>query len=320
LAQSRDVFFKTDSRGYRNRTEYAGEVDILVGDSFIVANGTSQEQNLSEVLINKYGIKNYNLSYPSTPLAYEARFKDSLTTFPLAKGARAHFFFYEGNDFEVPPPELNKQLDIGYAKPLLPEAIVSALDNYETFKSKIRKIYIPILRAPSLLNGVARRFEARWVDRQRSAVLLVDVHGRTVGLFSAHTLSALNAAPQLDLAYDSVVWNRAGCVFFIPTAARVYEGLIASPAWSPMAQPPPAFELLKKKLASYPLRIVDLTPILQAFARGASAETLPFWSDDTHWSGYGIAAVAETVANCIWEKWLQKDLTVQKIATRRPLD
>ena len=47
LEEPREIDFYTDSLGFRNREDYAGQPLVLLGDSFVVGNGTSHDQAIA---------------------------------------------------------------------------------------------------------------------------------------------------------------------------------------------------------------------------------------------------------------------------------
>ena len=67
LIEPREIEFITDKLGYRNRKLFKSPDLILVGDSFIVGNGVTQNEILSEQLSIKNDIDVYSLSYPGGP-------------------------------------------------------------------------------------------------------------------------------------------------------------------------------------------------------------------------------------------------------------
>jgi hypothetical protein len=69
LRQYRHVVFQTDHRGFRNSSDAMRQpLNVLIlGDSFGVGNGTTQEATWSSRLAAAYGLSVYNLSMPGNP-------------------------------------------------------------------------------------------------------------------------------------------------------------------------------------------------------------------------------------------------------------
>ena len=67
--ETRSIDFITDSYGFRNKPLDEGPVyDILLlGDSFTVGNGTTQESTWATLLSSRYNLKVYNLAIPGSP-------------------------------------------------------------------------------------------------------------------------------------------------------------------------------------------------------------------------------------------------------------
>jgi hypothetical protein len=104
IAQPRRVRFRTDSLGFRNDRDYAGEKIVLVGDSFIAGSGGDQEDLLSVQLRRDYGIPAYNLAFPGELHSYVRYVQSFFQTHPGE--ARVLLFLFEGNDF--PPPKARR--------------------------------------------------------------------------------------------------------------------------------------------------------------------------------------------------------------------
>lgn len=106
IKEQRTVFFKTDNLGYRNNKNFTDQRIVIVGDSFVVGNGTSQEDILPSILEEQFNLDVYNISYPGGPDSYLNR----IESFPYSIKDRCVFvFFFEGNDFpeslKLAPPQ-----------------------------------------------------------------------------------------------------------------------------------------------------------------------------------------------------------------------
>ncbi|MDH3692885.1 MAG: hypothetical protein OEU36_25945, partial [Gammaproteobacteria bacterium] len=99
-SEPREVVFQTDSWGFRNYEDYNGQPYVLVGDSFIVGNGTTQGETLAEQLRSRYAIDVYNLAHPGSVRDY-AKY---IRTFRkrLSDEPGVILFLFEGNDFPTP--------------------------------------------------------------------------------------------------------------------------------------------------------------------------------------------------------------------------
>jgi hypothetical protein len=283
LREIRDVEFVTDSRGYRNRNEYAGEDQILLGDSFLVGNGITQSQTLPEVLRTTYGLPVYSLGHPQDPIDYERRAAWAISEFGADK--IFSFFFYEGNDF-LDPTKTDHDT-------------VSVNQSYDEFRLKITRAIFGTSRAPTTLYKLIRRAHRAFIMTNSALTTVGYVNSVKVAHSIRDTKASFTDAPSILLDLLPHVWTRAACVFFIPTKARLYpESLPNSPQQLP--QPAPAFLQLRELLEPFGVQVVDLTPALRnAKAHVEATDQLLFWKDDTHWNGAGVAAVAPVVAECL---------------------
>jgi hypothetical protein len=93
IADPRDVAFHSDSEGFRNDADYANEPWVLVGDSFVVGVGCSQEDILQARLAAR-GIRAYNLAHPGGPLDYESYWRSFVRRH--GRASRPVLFLFEG--------------------------------------------------------------------------------------------------------------------------------------------------------------------------------------------------------------------------------
>lgn len=285
LKEIRSVEFVTDSRGYRNRNEYAGEDHILLGDSFLVGNGITQAHTLPEVLRSGYGIPVYSLGHPQAPVDYEQRAAWALREFGLDK--TFSFFFYEGNDFL-------DSTDTNYSA-------VNINQRYDDFKLEISRAIFGDSRAPTTLYKLIRQAQRAFIGTESALTTVGHAGSLRMAHLTRQTEASFFETPDVTLDLLPQVWTRAACAFFIPTKARLYpESLPRSSRGLP--HPPPAFLKLRKLLEPLGVRVIDLTPVLNNAKVSAQATgRLLFWKDDTHWNDAGVAAVAPVVAGCLKE-------------------
>ena len=78
IREARSIVFETDKHGFRNDKNLEEAEIILIGDSFIVGNGTSQEFIPSNVLSKKISKNVANIAYPGGPKEYEEMILNSL--------------------------------------------------------------------------------------------------------------------------------------------------------------------------------------------------------------------------------------------------
>ena len=283
LWEPRNVEFVTDSLGYRNRRDYAGEPNILLGDSFLVGNGVTQAETLPEVLRTKFQIPVYSMGYPHDPVDYEKRAAWAMKEFTVS--VNFSFFFFEGNDF-YDPSDQGRRTE-SFAK------------RYEDLRLSLLRGIFGESMAPTTMYKFIHQAErrlgrrtSRWTTIGQSATL-------AMAHLNSHTDAATVSNPEIKLGLLPQVWERTSCAFFIPTKARLYPESVPDLA-KKMSGPAPAFVRLRDTLEPLGVRVIDLTvPMLMEKRRAQEQGQLLFWRDDTHWNSHGISAVGATVADCL---------------------
>ena len=79
--EPRVVKFKTDKYGLRNNLDIMSSDILLVGDSFIVGNGITQEKIPSEILSKLTNKKIANIAFPGGPKNYENYIKKFMSQY-----------------------------------------------------------------------------------------------------------------------------------------------------------------------------------------------------------------------------------------------
>jgi len=275
-AEPRNIRFKTDALGYRNDRNYGGEKLVLVGDSFVVGVGTSQDDMLSVQLGNRLGRSVYNASYPVEPDGYAAiirRLRQS-----VGGDFKAVVLFFEGNDFECGGKNPSSTTWANYVP-----GDIRRLKSYRLFYGMTGRLQASLLHAGDV-----------------GQVAVRDVAGQPVSFYKNYIRQA-RRSEACDWSYyrneiKSVAENLAMLVF-IPEKIRIYQPLIVG---EPALPSSPAFAFVRDLAAEMKLLALDLTPALQAAARDAASQgRFVFWRDDTHWNGAGIAVAAEKIAEAL---------------------
>lgn len=287
LAQKRTIHFVTDSLGYRNLTDYQDQKVILVGDSFVVGNGFSQEFTLSAQL-EKAGLENYSIAFPSNPNSYMARavkFKQSKSS--KSDNYKFAFFLYEGNDFELRDRE-ESNLNQSYS------------EKYDLFRLKQLTRFIPFLHLPKYTFGLSRRAERILFPNSSNQLQFFSNNDFSVGMIKSQLKTSLSESVLLDLALEQEVVSKIACIFFIPSAYRVYYDLIDDPSKPKLNNPAPGLAAINQTFSPYSVPVVDLTPILSSELSPLSElEERLFWRDDSHWTPKGIEKIIPAVKSCL---------------------
>ena len=272
IAEPRTVSFASDSLGYGNRQELAGQLWILVGDSFIDSASSSQGSTPREEFAKAMGEPVYALAFPGGIPDYVRRYETLAK--PRAPNAKAIVFLFEGNDFYCPGQEEN----VSWHRRLQTPALV-------------RKTYVY-----RYVFGMRARFSQSL--RERGEVVSVRRIGeRVVGFYNIYN-RATEAPETCDMKDYQVQLGRLqgslAMIVFIPTKWRTYASLLSPPVTSlGNANLRRAQDWAKNLGVSF----LDLTPVLVR----ESARLLPegqytFYRDDTHWNGNGIRVSMQAIA------------------------
>jgi hypothetical protein len=279
IAEPRDVVFHSDSEGFRNDADYAGEPWVLIGDSFIVGVGCSQPDILSARLAPR-GIRAYNLAHPGGPLDYEIYWRSFARRH--GRASRPVLFLFEGNDF----PET-----VGARER---SAFWTALDH------AVRDATAPLTRLSTyrVTRSLVSRFAARG-ELDGEQVRVLPLAGARLAFWERemrHTRApALEDMALTDAAFARLAGDLAA-VFFIPTKYRVYQPWLAPSEHLPDA----SWQHLARLCAEFRVACTDLTPALVRRSEILLAEgRFTWWRDDTHWNGEGIDAAAARVAEVL---------------------
>lgn len=280
--EPRNVIFQTDSLGHRNSKEYSGQKYLLVGDSFIVGNGTTQQDIITSQLLNKYGIDTYNLAYPGGIKEYAnfvKTFKKSTNTKP-----KVILFLFEGNDFP-----LNKQRE---SIPLH-NRIIEKLKRYYT-RYNGTGIY-------RFMYSSTQRILATKIYKGEERVEVRDIGGIPVAFYKEYiAVTEQNFLPNNSEMenYIATLSNDISHIYFIPTKYRVYYNHLNHEQHKVPALPNKQWELVRLIGRKLNIPATNLTPALvEESDRLLKEGVLTYWRDDTHWNKHGISVAAEIVKN-----------------------
>jgi len=280
----RRVSFETDELGFRNRTAYTayrGQPFILVGDSFGVGAGSSQEDIVSEVLSRDHGIPVYNASWPSDPAKYVETFRfvrESVEGDPLGI-----FMIFEGNDFPCPREKL-------------------LFDVHRRWYAYVLKS-VRRLQAFRNVAGLFRRGLDSLGVTKPGEVSVWSIADQDVGFYDRYRVVA--ERPSLDgcsveeeFSDFAEIREFISLLVFVPTKFRVYHALLSDPGDS--ALPNMQAEFLEDLAGQLGVPYLDLTSSLERESRLLLEEgRYTFWRDDSHWSPEGMRVGAQEIAKAL---------------------
>ena len=154
LRDHRNMRFVTDSAGFRNEKYPSGKIDIIVvGDSFSLGTGTTQDSTWVSLLSSSLKLNIYNLSMVGNPQRHFMNLQKELTRLNVEPGTIVLLAIFGGNDLDETYLENND------FKSLVPQ------NTYDICKNTLRWFQA---RSPfsQLLDSVLRREEyQRQVDK-----------------------------------------------------------------------------------------------------------------------------------------------------------
>lgn len=276
LASPHRVQFQTDSDGFRNAADYAGEPYILLGDSFVAGVGHSAPDLLATQINQLRPGSVYSLGYPGEPKDYQRRAWEFLRTHPDSH-AKFIWYIYEGNDL---------------VKPGEKEEVITPPNAWERWAVHLSVRELPLL-APRYLTVLYKRIGALSKKSENSAspVVIKEVGGKKMAFYQPYIDALSQEALRLELAPSEDLLARTACVFIIPDKSRVYM---------PATTPPATVNAVKAFFAPYYIPVMDLGPVMQDAAKEAMKQgAFLYWPDDTHWNREGMAVAANEVQTCI---------------------
>tara|TARA_B100001123_G_C15294266_1_gene1018583 strand:- start:518 stop:1618 length:1101 start_codon:yes stop_codon:yes gene_type:complete len=309
LSKKRDLIkvprqqkFITDSYGIRNdKTKIEDAEIILVGDSFITANGTTQEHIPANILSEISGKKVASLSYGGlNPTEYELIISKYLNI--IKKDAKIFVFYFDGNDFiKIDKPQANSSKYIywrGYQIPRFSGKIRFAYERLERKKDKLllqifseKNYFLKNIRAKSHL------FYLKFFSKLHgtgSGIKYFNIGKNTVGFY--HTDYEINNDYVTYIFQNKKVLERVNGFFFIPIKIRIYSDFIDSieiTSNNPLKYLRDSYSLINKP-------VYDLTTIMKTSAsKYLSEEKYLYWRDDTHWNQNGIYESMNYVSSII---------------------
>lgn len=301
----RKVEFETDAAGFRNRRQArTNPIDTLViGDSFGVGVGVSQDETWSELLRTHYGQKVYNLSYPGSPWRGLMRLTLELDQLELAQKTTVIWAFFVGNDLHesyletmhgkaLPKTDLREHWRIRWA----------------TFRSRspIQKMWRNLVATPNrshlgervlfrtFLDDSPILFHRDYLEAAKMTRSDITNHYHFPLLEETYKTAA-DVAKQHNLQIKLVV---------VPTKAQIYSWLLdGNTPWSTPTKESPITEILREMAEELGFDFLDLAPDFINESKRLFEEEgqLLWWRDDTHWNPQGNRYAAERIHEAFWQ-------------------
>jgi len=304
LREPRPLLFETDAFGFRNtpRQPVAPYDVIVVGDSYGLGAGTTQDSTWVSVLQDRYQLAIYNLSVPGSPWQGYLNLATEMERLEIRDPATVLLMLFSGNDLDE---YYDDQRDL---------AALPWNNAFQRFQ-----VSFATYRERSMLRGLRRRM-VLWLGHigvpgfqgEASVVLVKEFNGKPLLFYqlyldrSARSEEAIVNHPNYVLLQRTLhdlkaLTDRRGLrlkIVLAPSKADVYRWVIDDlPAWTSDAQPSPWATILQTACEDLRVACLDLTPTLIAASRQEfeTSGALLWWYDDTHWNVHGNKVVATAI-------------------------
>tara|TARA_B100001250_G_scaffold172217_1_gene148253 strand:+ start:697 stop:1794 length:1098 start_codon:yes stop_codon:yes gene_type:complete len=295
--------FITDSYGIRNNKSKIKDAEIiLVGDSFITANGNTQNHIPANVLSEISGKKVASLTYGGlNPAEYEFIIKKFLNI--IRKDAKIFVFYFSGNDFLQ--KKIKKENDSkyiywrGYKIPKLTGKIRFAYVNLERKKDKLllkifseKNYFLRNVRAKS--HSMYMKFFSK-LHNTGNGIQYYKIHNEVVGFY--YPSEFITSDEYVTYIFrDNKILERVNGFFFIPIKLRVYSDYIDSVEVGENKK----LKYLENSYSKLNIPVYDLTKILEkSVSKYLKEGKYLYWRGDTHWNYNGIYESMNYVNNII---------------------
>ena len=293
--------FTTDDLGFRNPSNQRGEPPeiLMIGSSFTVGSGNSDEETLPARLQALSGCRTYNAGIPYLD-ADSSLPTDSIETLARRCGMQGGLIILECLERRLGSPIAKSPVVKQSRWPRFLEPIrelkrwaisrwwVSPLQVffervYQSFQNDIvlPNIHRDLASVRELVDGETMLFSNDLKAPRNLEILRENLENY------AKTRDRLRAA-GFDFA-----------IVIVPEKPTVYDPLLRDPIGEETTGLIAIAEL-ERLARARAISVVNLTPVLQARARQAiqARETI-YWTDDSHWNARGIEAAAETLRDTL---------------------
>lgn len=302
LRETRQVLFETDAFGFSNSSECRNDdaCDVIVlGDSFGVGLGTTQNRTWVAQLRKRYGVRTYNLSIPGSPWQSCVNFAMEAGRLPVHPDSVVLVTLFSGNDLD----------DDYYNK----DMVLSALPWNNVWEATGVRVTSFVKRSPIL--QLAGRL--RHGNCSAAKVLVRELPDDRPMLFYAPYVTSKNRTADMvrdHRNYSSLVGTVRGIkkvaadhgltvvVALFPSKEEVYEWIIEeSQPWDKRETRGGLGVALKTLCEQDKVSFIDLTPSLVAAAERVwkNSGDIIYWHDDTHWNEKGHDIVADIIYEAI---------------------
>jgi len=292
----RQIRFVTDEHGFRNEPLGSGSgvrpLDLIVlGDSFGVATGTSQEEILSNLLRDNYGLSVYNLSVSrENPQQEYANLLIEGNRLNTREGTCVLWLIFQGNDLDE-----SYYSELQEPRPVTPGLLARLAGQISEFRthSPVRALLTP--------NGASEVLDRTFVDGRQ--MLFNESYARRRSRTAEDVMRHPNFEHFKETfdAMERLSEKRrlSIAVTLVPSKEEVYGWVLdgGSP-WSTRSEPSGFSTVLRGLCERHGFSFLDVKPPLVEASRlyYEKSGALLWWLDDTHWNGDGQRAAAAAIS------------------------
>jgi SGNH hydrolase-like domain, acetyltransferase AlgX len=293
--ERRHEIFQTDSYGFRNtpaqeREAREGHADlILLGDSFGVGVGTTQEKTWGGLFQGKYGLHTYNLSIAGSGPWHELiNLKIACQRLRCDESTTVLWALFSGNDLQ---DEIYDEMEPSLSNSRLRGLLVDAetFRNMSPIREIIDKVFVRGHSSPitkRLPDGRELIFRPRYVKAVSLNLEQVRQHPHYQKL--AAVVDEMKRFA--DARHFSVV------VVVAPAKEEIYSSILADQSESDGKEISGFASAIEELCRRDQLPYLDLKPFFaEESTKQLALGHLLWWSDDTHWNERGHELAAATV-------------------------
>ena len=306
--EPRSIRFETDAAGFRNGL-ITGPADLIIlGDSFGVGAGTTQDRLFASLLATRYGHSVYNLSFPGGPYDEFVNFAIEWPRLIVTRNATVVWTFYTGNDLDDAGGETWKLEALPWRG-----TVGAGLVRWRTFRNRS-----PFNR---WMEGVRFRLHGGVSD----IVVRKLPDGRPFLFLEGHEAWGLRSRTEVERHQNFPKLRRTMAamkalatvrgvnlaVLILPTKGEVYRWVLEDRPPKREDREPSGFVLAVGAVCEeLRLRCFDAKPALvkEAERLWSTKRELLWWRDDTHLGERGHDVVAEFIQREILEREIFRSL------------
>ena len=275
---TRKHLFITDKYGYKTITNLSESSHVIIGDSFLSANGGEKmNEQLGYQLANITNFNIYEAAHPADPSDYINRIDEIEKISETSK--KYIIMLFEGNDLGA----------FGNDKSPLTKKGINFKSTF--LKNNIKNIYNSPIYKLTKYYLFSDRMLGRFVQKMKShRYTIKNFYGKDKAFLTKYSeVAEANYSLFTEQLNGIIERRKLICnIVYVPTAHSVYLADSSTEIRHPKLFS--QFKLLVKNN----IQVIDLTNALKDYSK--KNNKMLFWLDDTHWNKDGIKVAAKTIS------------------------